>query len=63
MVLFSSYFFVNLDDSTINVISRTDRGGTLQSDLASVAKTSAKMRLGGGVEERRKVTEVENDRG
>jgi len=53
----------NEDDSTINVISRTDRGGTLQSDLASVAKTSAKMRLGGGVEDRRKVSETGNDRG
>ena len=30
------------------MISRTDRGGTLQSDLAAVtSKTSAKMRLGG----------------
>ena len=30
------------------MISRTDRGGTLQSDLAVVSsKTSAKMRLGG----------------
>ena len=36
------------DDGTLNVISRTDRGGTLQSDLAVVSsKTSAKMRLGG----------------
>merc|ERR1711915_701499 len=48
----------NEDDSTINVISRTDRGGTLQSDLASVAKTSAKMRLGGGMEDRRTVLET-----
>ena len=33
----------------MKVISRTDRGGTLQSDLAAVnSKTSAKMRLGGG---------------
>merc|ERR1712098_1043673 len=48
----------NEDDSTINVISRTDRGGTLQSDLASVAKTSAKMRLGGGMEDRRRVLET-----
>merc|ERR1719433_1619616 len=35
------------DDSTMKVISKTDRGGTLQSDLAAVtSKTSAKMRLG-----------------
>merc|ERR1711915_369621 len=53
----------NEDDSTINVISRTDRGGTLQSDLASVAKTSAKMRLGGGMEDRRRVLETGADQG
>ena len=35
------------------MISRTDRGGTLQSDLAAVtSKTSAKMRLGLGQENR-----------
>ena len=40
-------FFLFLDDSTMKVISKTDRGGTLQSDLAAVtSKTSAKMRLG-----------------
>ena len=39
--------FVVEDDGTLSVISRTDRGGTLQSDLAVVGgKTSAKMRLG-----------------
>ena len=41
--------FVVKDDGTLKVISRTDRGGTLQSDLAVVGgKTSAKMRLGPG---------------
>merc|ERR1711862_804757 len=35
------------DDGTLKGMSRTDRGGTLQSDLAVVGgKTSAKMRLG-----------------
>ena len=39
--------FVVEDDGTLSVMSRTDRGGTLQSDLAVVGgKTSAKMRLG-----------------
>ena len=38
-----------VDDGTLKIISRTDRGGTLQSDLAGVGgKTSAKSRLGPG---------------
>ena len=43
-----------VDDGTLKIISRTDRGGTLQSDLAGVGgKTSAKSRLGPGDRDRR----------